>query len=129
MSRRKPFCAPFAPWQASTASGRCVLGSWGSPPIAVAPPSRAARRPVVLETLDDHADPRRAFADPDDLAAELEIALKRLRPEYRAVFVLYHEHHLPYEEISAALDRPVGTVKTWLHRAAPNSRRDWNEEE
>ncbi len=30
---------------------------------------------------------------------------------------MYHEQGLPYEEISAAIDRPIGTVKTWLHRA------------
>jgi RNA polymerase sigma-70 factor (ECF subfamily) len=33
------------------------------------------------------------------------------------VFVLFHEHGQSYEEISAEVDRPVGTVKTWLHRA------------
>jgi DNA-directed RNA polymerase specialized sigma24 family protein len=24
---------------------------------------------------------------------------------------------LPYEEIAEAMDKPIGTVKTWLHRA------------
>ena len=33
------------------------------------------------------------------------------------MFVLFHEQGQPYEEIAAALDRPVGTIKTWLHRA------------
>ena len=32
------------------------------------------------------------------------------------VFVLYHEQNLSYEEIAQAVSRPVGTVKTWLHR-------------
>ena len=31
--------------------------------------------------------------------------------------MLFHEQGQPYEEIAQALDRPVGTVKTWLHRA------------
>jgi DNA-directed RNA polymerase specialized sigma24 family protein len=31
--------------------------------------------------------------------------------------VLYHEQGQPYEDIARALDRPVGTIKTWLHRA------------
>ena len=30
---------------------------------------------------------------------------------------LYHEQGLPYDEIAGAVGRPVGTVKTWLHRA------------
>ena len=33
------------------------------------------------------------------------------------VFVLFHEQGLPYEEIASVVGRPVGTVKTWLHRA------------
>jgi RNA polymerase sigma-70 factor (ECF subfamily) len=56
-------------------------------------------------------------SDPDDLAGELERALNDLRPEYRLVFVLFHEQNLMYDEIAQAIARPVGTVKTWLHRA------------
>jgi RNA polymerase sigma-70 factor (ECF subfamily) len=33
------------------------------------------------------------------------------------VFTLFHEQNLSYDEIAAALSRPVGTIKTWLHRA------------
>ncbi|HZU38575.1 MAG TPA: sigma factor-like helix-turn-helix DNA-binding protein, partial [Gemmataceae bacterium] len=40
-----------------------------------------------------------------------------LRPEYREVFVLFHEQGQPYEDIAITLERPVGTIKTWLHRA------------
>ena len=65
----------------------------------------------------DLADPRGGLADPDDLAGELERALDGLRPEYRLVFVLFHSQHLSYDEIALVVTRPVGTVKTWLHRA------------
>ena len=37
--------------------------------------------------------------------------------EYRTAFVLFHEQSQPYEDIARAMDRPVGTIKTWLHRA------------
>jgi len=47
----------------------------------------------------------------------LERGLRELRPEYRLVFVLFHEQNLTYEEIAQAVSRPIGTVKTWLHRA------------
>jgi RNA polymerase sigma-70 factor (ECF subfamily) len=40
-----------------------------------------------------------------------------LRGDYRIVFVLFHEHGQSYEEIAEQVERPVGTVKTWLHRA------------
>lgn len=32
-------------------------------------------------------------------------------------FVLFYQQELSYEEIGEILDRPQGTVKTWLHRA------------
>jgi RNA polymerase sigma-70 factor (ECF subfamily) len=51
------------------------------------------------------------------LAGEIQIALQTLRVEYRTVFVLYHEQGLAYDDIATAVGKPVGTVKTWLHRA------------
>ena len=53
----------------------------------------------------------------EELLREIRAAVDALRPEYRTVFVLFHEHGQPYEDIAAAVKRPVGTVKTWLHRA------------
>jgi RNA polymerase sigma factor (sigma-70 family) len=81
--------------------------------------SRRSRRPVLApaDSVADRADPRAAVADPAALSGELEQALSCLRPEYRLVFVLFHEQNLMYEEIAEAISRPVGTVKTWLHRA------------
>ena len=43
--------------------------------------------------------------------------MKAMRGEYRSVFLLFHEQGLPYEDIGRALGKPVGTIKTWLHRA------------
>jgi RNA polymerase sigma-70 factor (ECF subfamily) len=41
-----------------------------------------------------------------------------LLPEYqRAMIVMYHSESMTYEEIAAALDLPVGTVKSRLNRA------------
>lgn len=41
-----------------------------------------------------------------------------LLPEYqRAMIVMYHAESMTYEEIAAALDLPVGTVKSRLNRA------------
>ena len=48
---------------------------------------------------------------------EIQAALQELRWEYRSVFVMFHERGLPYEEIAEAIEKPIGTVKTWLHRA------------
>ena len=47
---------------------------------------------------------------------KLEAALATLPEAMRAAVVLYHSHGSSYEEIAAALEVPMGTVMTWLHR-------------
>ena len=51
------------------------------------------------------------------LGAILDGAIDALRPEYRAVVVLRHHEDLDYEEIAEVMELPLGTVKTYLHRA------------
>ena len=77
---------------------------------------KQSRLPLPTEHLAEVPDERKPEHD-RDLAAELDLALSALRPEYRLVIVMYHEQEMPYEEISEAIGRPVGTVKSWLHRA------------
>lgn len=52
-----------------------------------------------------------------DLAARLEAYVERLPADYRVAILLRHAYELSYEEIAAALDAPVGTVKARIHRA------------
>ena len=52
-----------------------------------------------------------------ELGGEIEVAIGRLRPEYRSCILLRHVEGLAYEEIAEALDLPLGTVKTYIHRA------------
>lgn len=96
---------PLKPWIMSIAVNRCRTHM-----------TQRARRPEAVDYLQEVA----AGPPPDDaaeLAAEIEAAVAELRPDYRAAFVLFHEQGQPYEDIAATLDRPVGTIKTWLHRA------------
>ncbi len=107
MARFDP-ARPIRPWLLEIAANRCRTAL-----------ARRSRRPATVsaEPAYDVPDPRAGRADPDDLAGELERALNVLRDEYRLVFVLFHEQNLSYDEIARAVSRPVGTVKTWLHRA------------
>lgn len=52
-----------------------------------------------------------------ELGSEIERAIGRLRPEYRSCIMLRHVEGRSYEEIAATLDLPLGTVKTYIHRA------------
>jgi RNA polymerase sigma-70 factor, ECF subfamily len=51
-----------------------------------------------------------------ELGAEIELAIGKLRPEYRQAIVLRHIDDLPYEEIAQIMALPLGTVKTYIHR-------------
>jgi RNA polymerase sigma factor (sigma-70 family) len=75
-----------------------------------------AKRPELVDYLQETAS-REPADDGSELVREIQAALKELRWEYASVFVMYHENGLPYEEIAEAMEKPVGTVKTWLHRA------------
>lgn len=46
----------------------------------------------------------------------LAAALETLPEGMRLAVVLFHVHDSSYEEIAAALEVPIGTVMTWLHR-------------
>jgi RNA polymerase sigma-70 factor (ECF subfamily) len=96
---------PLKPWIMGIAVNRCR--TWLA---------RRGRRPEPADYLHDTV----AAPAPDDsveLVREIRAALAELRPEFREVFTLYHEQGQSYEEMAEALDRPIGTVKTWLHRA------------
>ena len=95
---------PLRPWVMAIAVNRCR--------------TRIGRRATIPEPVEYlHEVPARAEAAvPPELAAGLQSAVDALRPDYREVFVLFHEQGLGYDDIAAAVGRPVGTVKTWLHR-------------
>jgi RNA polymerase sigma factor (sigma-70 family) len=63
---------------------------------------------------EDEADAR---LDSSSQGARLARALAAMRPRTRDALLLYALADLTYEEIAVALDVPVGTVRTWLHRA------------
>jgi len=52
-----------------------------------------------------------------ELGSAIERAIGQLRPEYRSCIMLRHVEGLAYEEIAQLLDLPLGTVKTYIHRA------------
>ena len=82
---------------------------------------RRRRRPAeVLPEEPDRAAPPAPGADvaleSSALPEEVQDALRRLPPDYRAAVVLCDVVGLSYEEIGAALDIPVGTVRSRIHR-------------
>ncbi|HEY2824693.1 MAG TPA: sigma-70 family RNA polymerase sigma factor [Gemmatimonadales bacterium] len=52
-----------------------------------------------------------------ELGSAIERAIEHLRPEYRSCILLRHVEGRSYEEIAEILELPLGTVKTYIHRA------------
>jgi RNA polymerase sigma-70 factor, ECF subfamily len=87
-------------------------------------------RPAAAVSLDDErARPRvtptvsdRRFGDLE-LRDRLEKAIARLPAHYRLVIAAHYLDGVQYEDLAEALQLPLGTVKTQLHRAKQQLRR------
>jgi RNA polymerase sigma-70 factor, ECF subfamily len=95
----------FMPWLMTIAANRCRTAM-----------SSRSRRGQGLEEpeqlVDRGADPHAA----GQLSEEVGQALGQMRDEYRQALLLFHQAELSYVEIAQALEVPVGTVRTWVHR-------------
>lgn len=96
----------FEPWLLTIAGNRCR--------------SRLAQRYAKspTQTLDyPVADRSHLETDRKHLAEEIDLAIGELRDQHRDCFLMFHQLEMPYAEIALKMDVPLGTVKTWVHRA------------
>ena len=82
-------------------------------------PNASTAAEVEASTLDLGGDQESALEELEakELGSSIEVAIGALRPEYRSCIMLRHVEGRSYEEIAATLDLPLGTVKTYIHRA------------
>ncbi len=82
-------------------------------------PDARTRDEVEATTLQaaDRSETPLAELESRELGRLIEAAIGRLRPEYRSCILLRHVEGRSYEEIAEVLDLPLGTVKTYIHRA------------
>ena len=87
-----------------------------------------ARRSGLLSLTDEsvaalvEALPHRPPGDPG-LAPDLRRCLGLLEQNYRQSVLLAYYYGLSYEELAAHSAVPVGTIKTWIHRAVEKLQR------
>ncbi|MDA8745722.1 RNA polymerase sigma factor [Rubripirellula amarantea] len=97
---------PIEPWIVTIAGNRCRS-------------FLAARRqfrsltPVIEPTADIENEARAA----EQLSEELKLAMTTLPANHRIAFELFHHQQSSYEQIAESMGHPIGTVKTWVHRA------------
>ncbi len=82
-------------------------------------PHASSAAEVEATTLNLQSEQESALDEMEakELGSAIEVAISKLRPEYRACIMLRHVEGRAYEEIAATLDLPLGTVKTYIHRA------------
>jgi RNA polymerase sigma-70 factor (ECF subfamily) len=97
----------FEPWLLTIAGNRCRtrLARRSS-----RPPHFSLEHPVAEES-----DSRNA--EMSWLKEEIRLAVAQLRPVYQQAFNLFHEQGMGYVKIAETMSIPLGTVKTWVHRA------------
>lgn len=108
---------PVLPWLLRICSNCCV--------------DIIRHRKAIPESLDRHE-----FALQDDSvnvsdSAEIGIqgdavraAVNRLPDRYRSIILMRHFRHMEVCEIASALNKPEGTIKSWLFRARARLRKD-----
>ena len=69
---------------------------------------------ITVESKDENPE---EFLEAKELGQEIERAIGMLRPDYRTAILLRHVEGRAYEEIAEVMGVPLGTVKTFIHRA------------
>lgn len=69
---------------------------------------------ITVESRDENPE---EYLEARELGREIEQAIGELRAEYQTAILLRHVEGRPYEEIAEIMGVPLGTVKTYIHRA------------
>lgn len=73
-----------------------------------------AQTRLIVESGDERPD---HYVENRELGSQIEAAIGALRPEYRTATLLRHVEGYSYDEIAQIMELPLGTVKTYIHRA------------
>lgn len=96
---------PFEPWLIAIAGNRCRS-------FLASRRGHRSLSPAVEPAIQPDSNGTLAT-----LNEEIDLALDRLSASQRQAFELFHRQGLGYQEISQQMGRPIGTIKTWIHRA------------
>ena len=96
----------FEPWLLTIAGNRCRTRL-----------AKRKRRPKTQTLEYPIEDSGHLVAAAEQLAEEVNVALVKVREQYKQAFLLFYKKQYCYAEIAEHLGVPLGTVKTWVHRA------------
>lgn len=78
---------------------------------ATPPPSVSLDEEGVLAAIESRS------SDDPVIAADIRRCLKKLNEKYRTCVTLIYLHGMSYEELATRMGAPLGSVKSWVHRA------------
>jgi RNA polymerase sigma-70 factor, ECF subfamily len=112
----------FSSWIFKIASNLSIDTLRKKQPVTVSlDGSRNARTPDEVEstriTIASEDENPEELLEAKQLGQQIEAAMAELRVEYRTAVVLRHVEGRSYEEIAEIMEVPLGTVKTYIHRA------------
>jgi RNA polymerase sigma-70 factor (ECF subfamily) len=96
----------FEPWLMTIAGNRCRTRL-----------AKMARRPNSSSLDYPVEDNVHLQTEANHLAEEIEMVLGQIKGDCKQAFLLFYKKRLSYNEIAEQLEIPLGTVKTWVHRA------------
>jgi RNA polymerase sigma-70 factor (ECF subfamily) len=108
--------ARLSTWIYRIVANVCLQPSRSAPTVSLDAVNEDGKPKVVASTKD------RQFGDLE-LRDRLEKAIARLPANYRLLIAAHYLRGVQYEELAEALELPLGTVKTQLHRAKQQLRR------
>ena len=100
---------PFEPWLIAIAGNRCRTYL-----------SRRRGHQTLSSTNEPASELSTQCQEEQSLREEVTLAVSMLPADQRKAFRLFHEQSMSYSQIALQLGCPVGTAKTWVHRARTN---------
>jgi len=104
---------PLVPWVRMIAVNTCLNHMRDSAKRAI---NNSVFEPDTFMVVTNLGNPEEQALFHSSRAA-LEQCISELPDNERMALILRHLHHLSYDEISIAMGCPLGTVKTYIHRA------------
>ncbi|QPC47625.1 sigma-70 family RNA polymerase sigma factor [Mangrovibacillus cuniculi] len=84
---------------------------------------RKRQKLVVTEKVNGEAQ-----VDDNSISYDIRSAVLSLEEPYKHVITLRYFHDLPVEEIAYIMDRPKGTIKTWIRKGLSTLKGELTEE-
>ncbi len=108
---------PLEPWLITIAGNRCRTQLAKRQPVVSLSDTESEAIEATSQIAVQHQQQQR---DANSLHEEVQRAVAKLPAKHRCAFKLFHEDGLDYQQIAAKLNCPIGTAKTWVHRARTN---------